>query len=98
VRRQVFLIFKEGVHNMVRHSACTRADLEVRLDGGGLMKQLRDNGQGFVLGIAKQGHGLASMQRQAENLGGELQIASNNGQGTIVTLAVPLSHLNKLER
>jgi signal transduction histidine kinase len=88
-RRQIFLIFKECVHNMVRHSGCTRADLEVRIDEEGLVMHLRDNGRGFDPSVATTGHGLASMQRRAASLGGELHIASNQDQGTIVTLAVP---------
>jgi Histidine kinase-, DNA gyrase B-, and HSP90-like ATPase len=93
-RRQIFLIFKECVHNMVRHSGCTRADLEVRTDGEGLLMQLRDNGRGFDLSVVKDGHGLTSMQRRAASLGGELHIASNKGEGTIVTLAVPFGQLS----
>ena len=34
VRREVFLIFKESVNNLVRHSGCTRADVEFRIVDG----------------------------------------------------------------
>jgi ligand-binding sensor domain-containing protein/two-component sensor histidine kinase len=92
VRRQTFLIFKECVNNIVRHSACTEADIELRLDGPWLVMKLADNGKGFDPAEAKAGHGLASMRRRAAALGGELQIASNNGRGTIVTLKIPQGH------
>jgi two-component sensor histidine kinase len=92
VRRQTFLIFKECVNNIVRHSGCTEADIELRLDGPWLVMKLADNGKGFDPAEAKAGHGLASMRRRAAALGGQLQIASNNGRGTIVTLRIPHGH------
>jgi len=92
VRRQTFLIFKECVNNIVRHSACSEADIELQLDGPWLVMKLADNGKGFDPAEAKAGHGLASMRRRAAALGGQLQIASNNGRGTVVTLRIPHGH------
>ena len=92
VRRQTFLIFKECVNNIVRHSACTEADIELRLDGPWLVMKLVDDGKGFDPAEAKAGHGLASMRRRAAALGGQLQIDSNRGRGTVVTLRFPHGH------
>jgi signal transduction histidine kinase len=38
-----------------------------------------------------EGHGLASLRTRAKELGGELQITSNDGRGTTILLSVPLS-------
>jgi len=90
LRRQVFLIFKESVNNMLRHSGCTEAEIEFRLDGHQLVLVLTDNGKGIDSVRAGNGHGLASMAERAEKLGGELTVTSNHGQGTSVRLQVPL--------
>jgi ligand-binding sensor domain-containing protein/signal transduction histidine kinase len=90
VRRQVFLIFKECVHNVVRHANCTHVEIEIRLEGEGLVVLVRDNGAGFEPLAAVNGHGLASMRDRAQRLGGRFGVAAN-GHGTEVTLEVPLA-------
>jgi signal transduction histidine kinase len=91
-RRQIFLIFKECVNNIVRHSECTHVSIALRVEGWLVMK-LADNGKGFDLATAGTGHGLISMQGRAERLGGELQIITNH-DGTTVTFRVPLTRRN----
>ncbi|HEY3027961.1 MAG TPA: two-component regulator propeller domain-containing protein [Pyrinomonadaceae bacterium] len=91
VRRQVFLIFKEAVNNMARHSACTEAEIELRIERGWLALRLEDNGPGFDPAQVSEGQGLSSMRARAQGLGGELQITSNQGKGTEVILRVPLT-------
>ncbi len=90
VRREVFLIFKESINNMVRHSACTKADIEFVLEDGWLELKLRDNGRGFDPELVEEGHGLASMRQRASKLSGELDISSNNEHGTTVKLRAPV--------
>jgi signal transduction histidine kinase len=87
VRRQVYLIFKEGLHNAVRHSACTRVEIALRLEAGRLVLEVADDGQGFDPERASEGHGLRSLQQRARDLGGTLEVAS--GAGTRLTLRVP---------
>lgn len=90
-RRELFLIFKEAVNNSVRHSECTEAEIEFRLDTDKLFLELSDNGHGFDAGYKSMGHGLASMRERTEGLGGSLEIISREGQGTTLSLVVPLS-------
>jgi signal transduction histidine kinase len=94
VRRQVFLIFKECVNNIVRHSDPTRVVCDFRIEGGQLVLRLSDNGQGFraaVDGLDSEGHGLLSMRRRAGTLGGRLEVAAERNKGVTVVLQVPLS-------
>lgn len=90
LRREVFLIFKESINNMVRHSGCTRADLRFVIADGRLELSLRDNGKGFDPERGSDGNGLPNIRQRATKLGGSLEIISGNGQGTIVKLQVPL--------
>ncbi|HZT61424.1 MAG TPA: two-component regulator propeller domain-containing protein [Pyrinomonadaceae bacterium] len=88
-RREVFLIFKEGVNNLVRHSGCTAAEVEFRILDGALELTLRDNGRGFDPNLDSEGNGLASMRQRAAKLGGALDISSGNGHGTTLRLKAP---------
>ena len=96
VRRQVFLVFKESVNNIVRHSACSHVDIDFRVDRDLLILLIKDDGQGFDPEPESDGHGLVSMQRRAEEMGGTLEISSRPGEGTSVTLEMPISGRSKL--
>ena len=92
LRREIYLIFKECVNNLVKHSDCTRAELDFRIKGQWLVFSISDNGSGFKPTDVSttSGHGLTSMQRRAQALGGSLSIESEENQGTRVILKVPL--------
>lgn len=95
LRREVYLIFKECINNLVKHSECTEAAVTFSVSGPWLVVSITDNGKGFepasngnAAGMG--GHGLVSMQRRAQALGGSLQIDSGARRGTSVTLRVPI--------
>ena len=89
-RRQVFLIFKESIHNIVRHSACSRVEVDLHMDRHVLALILNDDGKGFDAAQACRGHGLTSMTQRAKSLGAVFEVTSQPGRGTIVSLTVPL--------
>jgi ligand-binding sensor domain-containing protein/two-component sensor histidine kinase len=93
VRRQVFLIFKETINNILRHADCTETGIALSLDRAWLVLAVSDNGKGISPDQTPDqkfdGHGLASMKQRAKKLGGNLEIHSPAGQGTTVTLKIP---------
>jgi signal transduction histidine kinase/ligand-binding sensor domain-containing protein len=91
LRRQTFLIFKEGLHNIVRHSGCTEARIHLRLEQGWLVLAIHDNGKGFDPAHLHAGRGLRSMRERSRRLGGELAVDSALGCGASLVLRVPLS-------
>jgi ligand-binding sensor domain-containing protein len=90
LRRQVYLIFKESINNIVRHSQATEARIALRVVDRHLALEVSDNGCGIESGGHDDGNGLASMKLRAARLGGELQVRSSAGQGTTVLLRAPL--------
>ncbi len=88
VRRQVYLIFKEGIHNIARHSEATKVEVEFGHEGQNLVLRLRDNGKGFEASREYDGHGLLSMRKRAASLGGCVDFELAAGQGTTLTLTV----------
>jgi PAS domain S-box-containing protein len=97
LRREVFLIFKEGVNNMVRHSGCTQADIELSFVDGRLRLRLSDNGRGFDATRENDGHGLVSMRDRAKSIGGQFELHSQVGYGTVIELAVPFDQQQSIE-
>ena len=100
LRREVYLIFKECVNNLVKHSGCTEAELELRIVNGWIVLRISDDGCGFDTAasscrnvdgatVSLGGHGLASMRRRAVALGGTFEVKSAPGRGTVSTLKVP---------
>jgi signal transduction histidine kinase len=90
VRREVFLIFKEGVNNIARHSHCASADITIETEGGMVLLKMSDNGVGFETPNADWGQGLYSMRKRAEKVGAELNLISSPGQGATLIVKAPL--------
>jgi ligand-binding sensor domain-containing protein/signal transduction histidine kinase len=95
-RRQLFLIFKEAMHNVVRHAACARVAMRFAIEGHRLLAEIRDDGCGFAPEPSpstpgrRGGHGLGSMRARAVKLGGRLDVQTAPGRGTHLTLSAPL--------
>jgi signal transduction histidine kinase len=87
-RREILLIFKEAIHNLVRHSGCSHARVCLELEDGHLILEIHDDGHGFGT-ASEEGNGLASMSRRAEALHGRLEFHSVPGEGTMLSLSVP---------
>ncbi|HEV8428503.1 MAG TPA: ATP-binding protein, partial [Pyrinomonadaceae bacterium] len=90
IRREVFLIFKESINNLVKHSDCHRVEVRFLIDEHKLELTVSDNGRGFDTSAESDGHGLSSMHNRAASLGAEIGIVSGPGRGTNITLKIPL--------
>jgi ligand-binding sensor domain-containing protein/signal transduction histidine kinase len=89
LRRQIFLVFKEAVHNVLRHSGATEVRIDFKVEHGWLNLRVADNGSGFDIVHDHDGHGLRSMRNRAQDVGGGVEIRSGR-EGTAVTLRVPV--------
>jgi signal transduction histidine kinase len=94
LRRDLYLIFKEAVNNAARHSGCTRAEIELRVEEAQIHLTVSDDGRGFDPALASEGNGLHSMHNRAAALGGQLEVESGAGNGSRVRLRVPLALTN----
>ncbi|HZE73422.1 MAG TPA: two-component regulator propeller domain-containing protein [Pyrinomonadaceae bacterium] len=89
IRREVFLVFKESVNNMIKHSRLTNAEIEFRVDDAQLALTMSDNGKGFDPSVESDGHGLMSMRERSQAIGGRIEFVSQQGRGTTIKLTVP---------
>ncbi|NJM55959.1 MAG: hypothetical protein HC841_08780 [Verrucomicrobiae bacterium] len=88
--RNVYLLFKEALANIVKHSRANAVGIEITLRGGSLHLNLRDDGAGFDPASVPAGNGLANMRRRAGEIGATLRIVSAPGKGTTVILEAPV--------
>ena len=91
----VFRVIQEALQNIHKHAEATQiaVDLQQR-KGGPLTVTVADNGKGFNPEQARQrqpsSSGLVNMTERAATVGGTLQIESNPGEGTTITLVLPM--------
>jgi signal transduction histidine kinase/ligand-binding sensor domain-containing protein len=90
LRREVFLVFKESVNNIVRHSAASEAQIDFSLNQDELFLRVNDNGKGFDPAEENDGHGLVSMRMRSNDMGAQLEVLSARKHGTTITLRVPV--------
>lgn len=101
VRHNLFLAFKEALHNMVKHSGASETSIKLTTGAGSFELMVEDNGRGFTPGMTREsgpddgvrfsaGNGLENMARRLREIHGHCQIQSSPGQGTKVIFTVPL--------
>ena len=67
-RRQIYLIYRECLSNVARHSKCTRVQISLVRQSGCLLLTVMDDGVGFNPAKAVNGNGLASLRERAAPL------------------------------
>lgn len=92
----VFRVVRELLTNVIKHARASRVDVTIAQEGSFLNIQVADDGVGFDMGESgtstgkSSGYGLFSIRERLSSLGGHLKISSDPGQGTVVTITVPL--------
>jgi PAS domain S-box-containing protein len=88
----MFRIFQEILTNVARHAHATKLTVWLQLKDGSLQLAVTDNGVGIRAGVLDDpgSIGLLGMRERAEILGGEISFGRNAGQGTAVTVSIPL--------
>ncbi len=87
-RKNLFLITKEALHNVLKHSGATRVDLRIQLLDQHLQLEIQDNGKG-IQEKNEFGNGLKNMKKRIGEIKGTLEIISHGG--TLIRLTVPIS-------
>ncbi|QIF04367.1 ATP-binding protein [Roseimicrobium sp. ORNL1] len=89
-RRELYLMCKEALQNIVKHSHATEVTIGLRLAGRAFEVVIADNGRGFEpASVSSDGFGLGNLRERARRIGGSCKIESLAGKGTTVTMSVP---------
>ena len=92
VEQDIYLVLREGLMNVARHSHASHADITLKHTRTELRGTLTDDGLGFDPADVSGDHGvgLSSMRERIEKLGGELTIQSSPGGGARISFVLPL--------
>lgn len=89
-RHNLYLIVREALNNIAKHSQATEAWLRIHWKDQTLHIVVEDNGCGFVAsGAVPHGNGLANMHRRLEKIGGRFECDTRPGSGTVCRIHLP---------
>ncbi len=88
--RAIYRLVQESFNNVIKHSGADRARIGAGPEDGGLVVSVHDDGAGFDVESTQPGVGLTGMRERIELLGGELEIRSSPGEGTLVNARIPI--------
>lgn len=80
-RQNVFLMYKEILTNVAKHSQAKCVEIDISERNGFWQLRISDNGVGFDVKSEFQGSGLKNLRHRAGKLKGELEIRSQKGNG-----------------
>jgi two-component system sensor histidine kinase DegS len=92
----MFRIAQEALNNVRRHAQASSVKIVVESSSISMRMIITDNGKGFLTSrltgnLAKEGKlGILGMEERARLIGGNIQIKSEPGKGTIVIAKVPI--------
>ena len=90
MRRHIFLIFKETLNNVIKHSEATEVNILLTAKEKKFIMIIADNGKGFSEEKIVPGAGLSNLRNRAALIGAQILIESNGENGTQIILEVPL--------
>ena len=89
IERDLFRIFQETLTNVARHAKATKVAVELEATDSAYVLQVRDNGVGMSpVDISKpESHGIRGIRERAQQLGGNLSVASQPDRGTTIVFS-----------
>ncbi|HYG22454.1 MAG TPA: histidine kinase [Verrucomicrobiae bacterium] len=88
-------IAQEAMTNIIKHAQASNAEIELDYGPRTVGMRIRDNGRGFLqeecAGPAEGHFGLLGIRERVKRLGGELNIESAPGAGTLLSVQVAVS-------
>ena len=88
-RKEVLLIFKEVINNIVKHSGADTVRIIWKQTKASYELEITDNGE-WKGKLGSTGTGIKSMQERAISIGGSFEIQHGN-EGTYVRLKIPIT-------
>jgi PAS domain S-box-containing protein len=92
----LYRVIQEALNNVGKHSAATMVRVKLTKNQTQIGLEVVDNGCGFDLqnvlpgGRSLMGYGIHSIRERVEICGGEFQIRSEPGKGTVIDISIPI--------
>lgn len=90
LRRDIYLICKEIIHNTAKYAAATEMIMRISIEAGKLHINAKDNGKGFDLETVKKGNGLQNIFMRVKANKGTVSCDTAAGAGTSWSIRIPL--------
>lgn len=85
IRRNVFLVIKEALNNILKHAEATEVKITLKRNDNFLTLYIQDNGKGINLDDLRQfGNGLKNMKKRMNSI--DIEFTVENKNGTLITL------------
>ncbi len=85
-------IGQEVLTNVLRHAQASKFSVQLAFDDAEVRLSLRDDGSGFDPARRHDGFGLQGMRERVQGMGGQLAIQSAKGEGTAISIVLPLAN------
>lgn len=97
VETALYRIAQEALQNIAKHAAASRVEIRLRETDVAVILTIQDDGVGFdaATSVGPLSYGISGMHERAVLLGANLDVRSQVGAGTSVTVTVP-SHTDVL--
>ncbi|ANH79971.1 hypothetical protein A8C56_02360 [Niabella ginsenosidivorans] len=93
-RKNVVLIVKEAINNVVKYSNASHVTVHLYIKDGALAIEITDNGKGFNEKEVKTGNGLRNMKKRTNELNGSFTLFSKPGNGTRLLVKLPVTNIS----
>ncbi len=88
----LFRIFQESLTNVARHAQAATVRVALKRENENIVLSIQDDGIGFdskIVGV-KRTLGILGMKERTTMLGGQYEVKSTPGKGTLVTVSIPI--------
>ena len=89
-QKNFYLIAKEAINNIAKHSEATEAKITYKMADGMIHFEIADNGKGYDVSKNFEGNGLKNFQKRAKESYMDLKIDTQPQMGTKIKLVVPI--------
>jgi signal transduction histidine kinase len=90
VKINLYRIMQESLQNSNKYANANTVKIELKVKEDNLVLVISDDGIGFNAKVKKKGIGIQNMLSRTKECNGEFQIYSKKGEGTTITISVPI--------
>ncbi|WP_269685963.1 tetratricopeptide repeat-containing sensor histidine kinase [Flavobacterium lacustre] len=90
IKINLYRIIQEALQNINKYANANSVKIDIKKENDDLILIISDDGIGFNVKTAKKGIGLQNILFRANECEGTVDMQSNKGEGTIITLKVPI--------
>lgn len=93
IEQELYRIAQESLNNVVKHAEAKEVHINIKYEDDHVSLEVIDDGRGFDIRTANQsgGVGLLGIQERVKQLGGSIEIESAPGNGTHLTVRIPVN-------